>query len=358
MWIVGVAVLLAAGATPQSDTVRLSESLCKSCRIELTRLAEVGDTAGPGVLGNYAIATRDPRGRFLVTHRQSPSQIAVFSPQGAFLRTVGASGAGPGEYRRIWSLTATPDGALVYDDFLKRRTFLDANFGVRLIQPAQERPDGVILRNDGSSLISAVVPTSDAIGYAVHQIDKAGARAGSKLLIRLPYREDLRDIFVRSLAPSSDTEMFWLAHRREYAFARCSQSTFDCRLFLRPTSWFPAPDPTSEQVTGTEPPKPLLMGVWEGPPSHVWVLTHVPGEKWQSGVRATKGSEYLISDINKYFDSRLELIDLKRQKVVASAVFDCWLKPIISSGIVYCHEEDSRGFIRLRILKPQIVGSL
>ncbi len=345
-------LLLAALAfAMQSDTVRISERICSACEIRLDPIATLGDTVGPGMLTSpNLVVAQDVRGRFLVAN--APSRFAVFSQRGAFLRAVGKLGGGPGEYRRIWQISPYANGILVHDDFAKRRTWLTNDFEVVDTKPALETPTSLALRRDGSGVFAAFIPTPQLAGYLLHDLDAEGSRTRSHSLSRLPFREDLRDLFDRDVSLSTDAARYWVNHRREYAFAHCRFGTESCRLYLRPARWFPAPSMIVwTEVMGTQPPPPQMWGVSQDSQGYVWSLTWVADERWRSAVKLETRTEYRIVDFDRYYDTILEAIDPRTNAVVARRRFDPVFRRFVGPGVLWRYREDDDGFGRIEIVR-------
>lgn len=72
------------------------------------------------------MAVRDD-GSIYVVDGQGP-RLRLYSPDGRYLRDIGRTGEGPGEYRSIMGIGITPDGLLaVYDVRLRRISLFDRN---------------------------------------------------------------------------------------------------------------------------------------------------------------------------------------------------------------------------------------
>lgn len=357
-----LAVALAGVTTQYADTVTITERRCAACSISVQHVVSLGDSAGEGFVAFGAVIARDRRGNYLVSHPRAAGHLIVFRPDGTFDRTVGRAGGGPGEFRRIWTIVPFDSGVMVYDDFARRRTRLDQNLAVVETNPTPEDPLSAVVNNDGSGVMAAIVPSSGLIGFTLHAFDTHGVRTKSFGLSALPYREDLRELFVRELARGVANGSFWEAHRREYAFGRCVQGQDVCRLYTRSVSWFPKPDlmnPWDHDIVGDHPPPPpaRLVGVSQDDPRYVWTVSRVPDAAWRSGVRIGTQQEYQVTDANRFFDSIIERIDLVERRVVATTRIDEAIWKFVGPDDAFYYKEDARGVGKVEVVRFQLAGS-
>jgi len=333
----------------QSDTVVLRESPCVSCAIRVESVARLGTASGDGMVTTHRVVVEvDPRGRYLVT--TAPTQLAVFEPSGTFLRVVGRSGGGPGEYRRIWRVASSQHAIVIYDDVARRRTELAPDFSVRSTRSFQEAPWSVLLRPDGGGIMSAIVPSRNEVGYLLHALDASGQRTASRQLSGIPYREDLSELFRRTLSHSATGDAFWSAHYREYAFERCRWDRSSCDVFVRAARWFPASvsGDWTERM-GTNPPPSFLVSVSEAEPDVLWTLSWVADARWTDALRQVTTTEFEIVEFDRYFDSVIEHVDLASGRVLASRRFDEVFKGFVAPGRIWRYAEDPDGFGRIEI---------
>ena len=348
--------LVLVAVAPQADTIRLAERLCRTCTVEARPLVTLGDGDGFGALGPAGLLTRDSAGRYLLVHQAAAAQLTVFSSEGRYLRTVGRPGGGPGEYRRIWYVAQFSSGIVVYDDFSRRSTRLAHDFSVVDTRPAPETPTSVLLRHDGSGIMSAIVPTSELIGYTLHEFDGTRTRTRSLALNPLPYREDLRDLFLRDLARGVDTSAYWVSHRREYAVEYCTLTGTACTTYVRPVPWFPKPnlaDPWDSDIIGDNPPPPppRLVGVSQESDRYLWVIAWAPDTRWRSGVETHERTEYRILDLNRLYDTVIERVDLLTGHVVVSARVDAALRQFVGSTDAWYYHETREGVGRVEVVR-------
>lgn len=83
-----------------------------------------------------------PDGRIVVGHRRSPPDLRIFDATGRHERTIGGDGAGPGEFRVVFSADALGDTIRVYDPGLARITrFASTGELLRMDPVAQVDPN-------------------------------------------------------------------------------------------------------------------------------------------------------------------------------------------------------------------------
>lgn len=90
-------------------------------------------------------ALRLPTGEIAVADLRTPT-IRLYDAKGKLVRSLGREGAGPGEFRAVYSLFLAADTLIAYDWNLRRLTrFLPAGIlvGTELVQPAAE--DGTVV---------------------------------------------------------------------------------------------------------------------------------------------------------------------------------------------------------------------
>jgi len=88
------------------------------------------DAAGREIFGRIGAVAVDSGGRIWIVDQSVPD-VRVFAPDGAFLRTVGRSGQGPGEFRLPSGMHVSPAGTLWVEDGQLRRIEIFDTAGVR-----------------------------------------------------------------------------------------------------------------------------------------------------------------------------------------------------------------------------------
>ena len=103
---------------------------CRACRIEIERVVRLGNRDGPGALAGRDLIAMDGRGRFYATSVARRGEIAIFGPDGRFLRLLGRTGKGPGEFSMPHPITfGTADTMIVFDP---------SNYRISTLSPSYE----------------------------------------------------------------------------------------------------------------------------------------------------------------------------------------------------------------------------
>ena len=182
-WLAGLAALLALAALHHPTTLSASaqepirvsgEVTCTECVITLDTIVTIGGLDGPGlgVIANISRAALDPQGRILISNPMQ-AEFSVFDSTGAFIRSVGGRGDGPGEYTAISQIDVGPVYIHVFG-YHQGRTLLDHDFEVVRTDrfPGQVLSSLVTASDDVVFMASVGTPT--AAGHKLHILRVSG----------------------------------------------------------------------------------------------------------------------------------------------------------------------------------------
>ncbi len=338
----------AADDLPAQEPVRVSsEVVCGDCVITIDTLVTLGGLEGEGmesILPHSSIAI-GPGGRILVTEVRMP-QIFVFDMAGAFLRTVGRGGEGPGEYFFIYHVNVGPRYIHVFDD--RGRTLLDHDFTfVRRDRfPGQFNQsfmmDGEVVALAGS------VPAPDAVGHELHLLAPSGELES----------HGAADSAYRAWA----TTTHYLTGGGRSLWTVAQESTRVTRWDLLPTPavgriW----DRTVEEwdrhdrgPRGFASPRPITTGTMLDEDG-LWIIWRTPDPDWE-GVpseenRPVTGPRHLM------WDSWLELIDPATGKTLAKHYDKGLFKTFVhgsQSRYFYSYHETDAGVPYIHLLEAYL----
>ncbi len=318
-----------AGATAQ-ETERITLGPCRdSCGMSLVLEAELGDDSGPGMidLTGMVRAYRDVSKRTYIVG-EPIDHVLVFDSAGRFLRRIGRTGSGPGEFRDGASLVVTGDGEFsVFDR--GRGVILNFDHTGRLrgeVRTVGERfPRGVrTYRWQGPWVLHvASMYTPDRAGYPLHTVNVETGEIG--LSFGSPTGElELGGTPVPAIAITADRRI-WMARG---PLDRYEISLWDGNrellLFRRDAPWFPERTDPLPHSPGDKP-LPAIDDL-VATDSLLWVSGVVADERWQDF-----SSQW---DADGRYDEFVEVIDLRTNRVVGSQRFDFELTKFMGPGLI------------------------
>jgi hypothetical protein len=300
---------------------------CTECSVIITRGPTFGTDSGDGMVeSSGSVVSQDSRGRFYVVGNY-PTEVKVYDSNGRFLRTIGRSGEGPGEFMGIAKVIATPgDSLVVLDQVQARYSILDPHY--RFIRSGRLPfgPEYQSLRlPDGTFVFSLPLHTPERIGLPLHHVDQSGTIKRSFGSETGVYRPDVPYLDRRSISPHG-SRTIWSAYHTQYVIDQLDVVTGRIiRRVERRTSWFP---PNLRPRTGPrdpDRPEPFLSRVAQGPDGLLWVQLIVPDPDWKDalGTRSADNPVHVsIADIDGYEDTIIEVLDPGTGRLMASHRFD------------------------------------
>ncbi len=165
-----LAILAAAASLRAQETITVSgEVTCPECVITLDTVAIL---SGPDLQVSFVPGVAvDRRGRFLLTTARP--EMMVFDSTGAFLRTVGRRGEGPGEYEWLIHINVGPQYIHAFDAE-RGRTLLDHDFQfVRADRFAANYLHSHMMDSE-TVVFPGDVLAEGSTGYALHFLDLDG----------------------------------------------------------------------------------------------------------------------------------------------------------------------------------------
>ncbi|MEW5915533.1 MAG: hypothetical protein AB1762_03975 [Gemmatimonadota bacterium] len=312
-------------AAAQPPQVIGGSQLCASCRIARERLTILDRAAVDGSSEVKAVSI-SPQGEYWVTVYVGGPETLLrrFAADGRFIATVGRKGQGPLEFMAATLLLRTrADTLLVFDPHVGRVTVVDPH--LKYVRSVADRrlaraPWGITLP-DGRVVTSGALRTGDGIGQPLHLYDDSLRYL--KSFGALPERvhrpsDDAKLVRVFGAAPDG----FWVAHADEYVMEKWSAQLTRTEVLQREAPWFVATSATEDDPPR---PKPLVLSVQQYG-DYLWTLVAVPDRDWKRALgkrfEVQGRPRYVIDDANDYYDSIIEVVDLRTRRVVNSQRFD------------------------------------
>ena len=353
LWGAGVAILAGVSGgdgSAQEATSVLLAPCAEPCGIELVVEGEYGEDAGPGMIeAAAALAWMDASGRMYVAGL-GVSQVWVFAADGSFLRRIGRRGEGPGEFLQIQGAIGVDDGVFSVLD-PGRGVIVTYDWTGALLSETRLQgwvPTGAqTIQYEGSLAVhSADIRSPDRVGYPLHifnletgQIEVSfGSRTGEYHLGRG------LETHIVARGPG---RAVWMARLPRYQIELWEPNRA-LRSLRRDVEWFPELSLDERRNRGhgwdAEPTSGLVAMAADD--SLIWVLIDIPDERWRQAA-ATQ-------DRDLFVDTRIESIDWRQGRVVASDRFDERLYTWIQPGLAGRLTVKPDGSVRYQTLRARI----
>ncbi|WP_419164596.1 6-bladed beta-propeller [Candidatus Palauibacter sp.] len=331
---------------------------CPVCTVRLTERVRLGDTEGPGAidfLGGHSFSAVDSRGRIYLRGYFS-TEIKVYEADGAFRKTIGREGEGPGEFRGINGVVVgSADSLLVLDRLGMRMSVFSPDHEFVRSVPLEILPQGidpiiVPWNTDHFYITSDMERVPGLGGLPIHEVDREGKIAHSfgsgndEVPPSAPYSE------TRVIADGGEGTL-WVGRVAHYWIQRQSPTSPEpIEEIRREADWFPEPSEAELRSGGhgVGRPPPLLSDILEYD-GLLWVLTWPVDPDW-----ARAGPD--LEDERLRYDSTIEVIDLEAKRVVARARFDELYDHFLGPGLVGGPHYVGGYIPAFRIMNVEIIG--
>ena len=359
--IVFTTALVLATAAPvcAQRIIHLSSTpTCSKCKIQLTRVAVLGQDEGEAAVGPSGIVERDSRGRYYVVHMFAPYQVLLFDSTGAFVKAVGREGDGPGEYRMVSSVViAAGDTLHLFDGGTLRHTVLSPDFDVVRTSTMEVRPgyDGVSLLSDGALLVQAIHPTAQSVGYPLHLLDSDGKFVrsfGTDDPDVGPQNMYIKTVRILNAAPK---DRVWISRWHEYVVELWGRDAIKYTEIRRAGPWF---RDNSRTWDGKSPPTAEMCGVWEDPYRRLWILVRVPGARWRDVPKVggeEGGFSYDPSEWTSAYDTMIDVVDLQSGRLLVSEKVDPAAVLFTHDGLMPSYRETDAGYPRIDVWHAALI---
>jgi hypothetical protein len=326
--------------------------------LRVQRIAVIGDSVGPGYVGDPAALSQSSDGRWILADRFDQDRLKVFSEEGVFRRTVGRRGGGPGEFQVTQFITPIGgDSIEVFDLGQARFTVFDASWNV--VRTSQVRQAGPEMARfaDGSRVFSGKINLPMQLGLPLHLLSPAGEHLRSFGADPIIGQVSNRDLFYRQLAVSGPDRL-WAAHLVRYRLEEWNTAGELLSILERAPEWFPPQSTFDATPSSGGPPTPGLFGVRYDSTGLIWTIIAVPDAGWAEGV--DQGQDPwgrmvpVPGDFGALFDTIVEVIDPRTATVVGRARLDAYLKDFAADGIAYGLGEHPNGETRIEIWRIQL----
>jgi hypothetical protein len=356
-----VALLATAPLRAQAfqQVVRMDSTIrCITCRIDLLLPIRLRGEHEFGTVPDRAFEVRAADdGAIYVAYEALPTEIHVHRRDGALVRKIGRSGAGPGEFKTAFDFYITGELLRVGDRRLRRITEIQRHTGsiLRTVSGIP-LPGPFIALEDGRFVLSGPVATRSSAGQPLHVYTRNGLWERSFGVSDPVLHQGVRDLLFRAIEPSG-AQTFWAASRNEYRLEHWDVSGRLLRILIGERAWF-APWFSTKQleVSRETPPPTVTAGIWLDQRGLLWVLIGRAAASWRdsfTGERDAMG--HPARDRDKLYHTVLEVIDPIAGTVVARHLFPYVVK-FAGTNTVWRSWIDADGLPRVELIPLRLMG--
>jgi len=270
------------------------------------------------------------------------STIYVFSESGKFLRTIGRSGQGPGEFVAIRTIESTAGDSLLVFDELRRFSLFSPSFSHIRTHVIPYAATSAINYRDGSLVIAAMGRLRSDAGFPLH-VRRPDGTAILSFGVRDPIVDPARPAMGRRYVALALDEDLWSAMADTYHLEKWDRSGKLLATLIREAPWFPPPGPNVPKQKGqdgetrphklTEAPQAAVTGIQVAEDGHLWVLAAVASVDWRSrNLVVGEGVSYTPAKLDDMYDSVLEEIDPLSGKILSSVRISQYIADFVGRG--------------------------
>ena len=360
---VALSVLLPALVVAQPPTrIEIApQPTCRDCRIELTKVATLGNPRDSALLTTRSTPVRDSRGRYYAWSANR-AQVAVYDSSGAFIGTIGRPGEGPGEF-------AFPGGRILVGAGDSLRFFQGRAFQVWSPQYRYVRVhpapgptlNSPLLLADGRMVFPTWITSGSGVGQPLHLLSPDGALLKSFGSTQPLDQRACPECYSRALSASREAGTVWSALTRAYEIEKW---TLDGRLALtivNPRSpWLPSQLSDNLRVGKRDPDgrTAFITAIREDDDGLIWVLGSTgkaaPVDPDRRGIRVVP--ERPIEEVNASSKQILDVIDPVRRTIVASRTIEGTRYSPIARDLLYSTRDDADGYVYIDIWRVRLVS--
>lgn len=359
-WLIPATALVAACQTSEGasgEIVRVPDDVaCRRCEIVLDSIVTL-TTPADTTDGFPSEVRLDSLGRYWLLRRGA--MPALFSATGQYLRSVGRTGQGPGEYE--WPSEVLPfarDSVLLMDSRSRRATVLDSGLrAIRTIAIPISMENPVVVRWPDSVFVSGNSPLQGDRG-PLHRLAFGSREATVRESFR-PGGEAMREemlLLWRHFLATPRQRHFWSAWVSAYDLTRWRLDGTPVRRLERRPPWFPGVGSALSYDWRNQPPQSYVAGIEEDADGFVWAYLATAAPSWKEVIDAIPAgvAEYdpRRMDLERFMRLTIEVIDPIRARVLARRTVDGYpVGAVPSVGIALYRVDEPAGVGRVHVLR-------
>ncbi len=344
--VVSMTTTAAAQTAPRSVTVRGAPS-CGTCTIELTKIATIGKADDPVLLLNYSEVERGPRNSLIVVNSigNSPS-VLVFDSAGRYLRQIGRTGEGPGEFSGwAWYLGMGPGDSLYFRDRGNRYHVFSPSFDFgRQINYSDFNVYPLLALPNGSFVVRTYPRRGQPYTHPAQLISPEGALIRAFGFITPEESDVTPPLSGRFYALNRARDRILVARRNQYDIQRFTlNGERDLILKVENSPWMIPwlQDPTSPFTEVDD-----LRDAGQG---RIWVIGRTPAVGAARFTRANTASWGIRRE--ETLSTVIEIIDVERGTLIASRKFEREMYFFVDHDHVVRQKQDAAGIISFDLFR-------
>ena len=298
---------------------------CNRCEIRLAEVIRLGDADGEGIVEseNEGVSWSEDLG--WLVYRAGGTTVKLFAEDGQFVRLIGGSGEGPGEFDGSISDAHAVGGEILVNDFRKRAFVVFNPSGEYLGERRYGFKTGPFVPAGGGRVaVFSMDRTPELVGYPLHLVDVASGRTPSHFGMDNPNewsgREPWADVIVGSAASRPGT--LWWGNPSSPTIHEWSVDGEHLMTVEGELPWLPRMAPALTMPSPNWAPQPRLGAIAADQNGNVWLLSLQPDPEWREVPRQGREGGVLQSDRNNFLDSRLDILDLSERRHVGTYLWD------------------------------------
>lgn len=339
----------------QSSVTIADEVSCGDCTIRISRVVTLGDTVGPGILGEHGTVWQAPDGTFYVETGIQRGTVLVFDADGRYWKSLGRRGGGPGEYLFPQVYHVSGDSVWIIDRARPRLT-LHTSEEVETWGLPITATEALPVAN-GFHVFSAISRSSQFVGIPLFLFNSARAEItesfGNPSGVFHPTNPRQ---YVRRIAPARPGT-FWATAINQYRIERWSTGGELLQVIERDAPWFQAwirpagPDYTVK-------PNPLFVGVRQSEDGLLWSFHRVADQAWTpqapAVVRDSSHARATSAQKETLYDTIIEALDPGSGRLMARRQIQQNIIGTTGSDLFYSYEETGEGHPRYVVWRVEL----
>lgn len=313
---------------------------CTTCSIVLQHLGHLDPSPHTAAFTPYTTVARDSRGNYVAGPMiYSDSALAIFTPSGSLHHLFGRLGQGPDEF-------LGPPQPMLIRVGAGDEVYISEAADLHLLEPGATgtlRKTRITVRPNDMTIIGRTV----AVQWTIHE---PGGRstpiqildAGGKLTKGIG-RSTSRPLVstnpfdgIRRISGPSDKNVVWSAYLNRYEISAFDLDGNEELQVVREAPWFKPYDDLLHGEGLLVPQRPRIDGIRQTDDGLLWVLISRGAKNFSPIAQARPGDEARVDmtslDLNRYFDTIIEVLDIPNRRVLARLESELYLRFVDTPG--------------------------